>query len=94
MRRCIELAQRADGLVRRPCVGAVVLSKDGRVVGEGYKHLVEHTKLVMHAERAALNCADGSVRDGTLITTLEPCVRKKYRNLYFLHAVNLLLTQG
>jgi diaminohydroxyphosphoribosylaminopyrimidine deaminase/5-amino-6-(5-phosphoribosylamino)uracil reductase len=71
MRRCLELAGRAEGNTSpNPMVGAVVVH-DGTIIGEGY-HLKAGTP---HAEVHALN----SVRDrkllpqSTLYVSLEPC---------------------
>lgn len=71
MRRCLDLAVRAEGLTRpNPMVGAVVVHK-GLIIGEGY-----HRKAGgPHAEVVAI----GSVNDknllgeSTLYVSLEPC---------------------
>jgi diaminohydroxyphosphoribosylaminopyrimidine deaminase/5-amino-6-(5-phosphoribosylamino)uracil reductase len=50
-------------------VGAVVLSSDGRVVGEGW-----HAEFGdRHAEPVALAAAGERARGATLVVTLEPC---------------------
>jgi len=71
MRRCLELAARAEGLTYpNPMVGAVIVHK-GKIIGEGY-HLKAGEP---HAEVIAIN----SVRDklllenSTLYVNLEPC---------------------
>jgi diaminohydroxyphosphoribosylaminopyrimidine deaminase/5-amino-6-(5-phosphoribosylamino)uracil reductase len=70
MRRALELAHRADGCVApRPPVGAVVVSSDGEVVGEGYTR----RKPGPHAEGAALEQAGERARGATVYCTLEPC---------------------
>jgi diaminohydroxyphosphoribosylaminopyrimidine deaminase/5-amino-6-(5-phosphoribosylamino)uracil reductase len=52
-----------------PHVGAVVLSREGAVVGRGF-----HPRRGReHAEVAALREAGGAARGGTLYVTLEPC---------------------
>ena len=52
MRRALELAQEAEGFTApNPMVGAVVVSADGRIVGEGY----HHAPGLPHAEVEALN---------------------------------------
>ncbi len=70
MRRCLELARQAEGRTSpNPVVGAVVLNKDGAVVGEGY-----HRKAGQpHAEVNALNQAGSASLGGTLYVNLEPC---------------------
>ncbi|GAA1349023.1 bifunctional diaminohydroxyphosphoribosylaminopyrimidine deaminase/5-amino-6-(5-phosphoribosylamino)uracil reductase RibD [Falsarthrobacter nasiphocae] len=71
MRRALELAQRTPAGAN-PRVGAVVLSDDGAVLGEGW-HRGAGTP---HAEPAALEDARSrghDVRGGTIVITLEPC---------------------
>lgn len=62
----------AGGLGRtspNPAVGAVILNRDGKVVGEGL-HLRAGEP---HAEVFALREAEGQTQGGTLYVTLEPC---------------------
>ena len=69
MRRALELARQAVGLVGpRPAVGAVLV-KDGRVVGEGFTR----PEPGPHAEIVALEQAGGAASGSTLYATLEPC---------------------
>lgn len=70
MRLALDLAWRGWGRVQpNPLVGAVVLSSEGRVVGEGW-----HAEFgERHAEPAALDAAGERARGGTLVVTLEPC---------------------
>ena len=70
MRRALELAARAEGSVSpRPPVGAVVVSAEGRVAGEGWTRPAPGP----HAEVDALQAAGPAARGGTLYVTLEPC---------------------
>lgn len=70
MRRCFELARRAEGWASpNPLVGCVVV-KDGRVVGEG----THWGPGRVHAEREALFKAGTKARGSTLYVNLEPCV--------------------
>ena len=66
----LDLAWRGWGRVQpNPLVGAVVLSSDGRVVGEGW-----HAEFGQrHAEPLALDAAGERARGATLVVTLEPC---------------------
>jgi diaminohydroxyphosphoribosylaminopyrimidine deaminase/5-amino-6-(5-phosphoribosylamino)uracil reductase len=69
--RCIELAKQGRGHVSpNPRVGAVVISENGNVIGEGYhQHYGD-----AHAEVAALSsCENGATRGSTLYVNLEPC---------------------
>ena len=50
-------------------VGAVIVSADGEVVGEGYHHKAGQP----HAEINALKEAKKLARGGTIYVTLEPC---------------------
>jgi diaminohydroxyphosphoribosylaminopyrimidine deaminase/5-amino-6-(5-phosphoribosylamino)uracil reductase len=70
MRRALALAERGRGLTSpNPVVGAVVVGRDGAVVGEG-AHLRAGGP---HAEIEALREAGDRARGGTLYVTLEPC---------------------
>lgn len=76
MRRCLELARRAEGKTSpNPIVGSVVLDKNGKLVGEGF-----HAKAgEAHAEKEALANAGAKARGGTLYVSLEPCRHIKNR---------------
>lgn len=70
MRRAIELAEGGRyGASPNPMVGAVVVSSQGRVIGEG-----AHLRCGgPHAEVVALAAASEPVRGATLVVNLEPC---------------------
>lgn len=70
MARALFHAARGRGRTSpNPVVGAVVVSADGLVVGQGY-----HTRAgAPHAEVHALEMAGERARGGTLYCTLEPC---------------------
>jgi diaminohydroxyphosphoribosylaminopyrimidine deaminase/5-amino-6-(5-phosphoribosylamino)uracil reductase len=70
MRRALFHAARATGATApNPVVGAVVVSREGIVVGQG-----RHPKAGdPHAEVFALEEAGQRARGGTLYVTLEPC---------------------
>jgi len=70
MQRAGFLAERGRGRTTpNPMVGAVVVSSDGIVVGQG-AHLVAGGP---HAEIHALDAAGTAARGATLYCTLEPC---------------------
>lgn len=72
MQRAFELAERGWGRVSpNPLVGAVVVSEDDNVVGEGW-HEGPGTP---HAEAMALGVAGDAARGATVVCTLEPCNR-------------------
>ena len=69
IRRALALAAKGARRVRpNPRVGAVVVSPDGIIVGEGW-----HRRLGgPHAEVAAVDAAGDAARGATLYLTLEP----------------------
>jgi diaminohydroxyphosphoribosylaminopyrimidine deaminase/5-amino-6-(5-phosphoribosylamino)uracil reductase len=70
MERALFVAERGRGRTTpNPLVGAVVVSPDDVVVGQG-AHLEAGGP---HAEVVALDDAVGQTRDATLYVTLEPC---------------------
>lgn len=73
MRHALELAARGRfGASPNPMVGAVVLDRDGELVGEGYHAVCGGP----HAEVVALEEAGERARGGTLYVTLEPCAHQ------------------
>ena len=70
MARALFHAARGRGRTSpNPVVGAVVVSADGVVVGQGYHARAGEP----HAEVHALTTAGSAARGGTLYCTLEPC---------------------
>lgn len=68
--RALELARQGIGLTSpNPCVGAVLVSESGEVLGTG-SHTYDGVK---HAEVLALEQAGGKARGATLYLNLEPC---------------------
>ncbi|MCP4449127.1 MAG: bifunctional diaminohydroxyphosphoribosylaminopyrimidine deaminase/5-amino-6-(5-phosphoribosylamino)uracil reductase RibD [Myxococcales bacterium] len=76
MRHCLELALQAAGKTSpNPMVGAIVLDREGKLVGEGF-----HARSgLAHAEKIALEVAGRRAVGGTLYTNLEPCKHVKNR---------------
>lgn len=68
MRRAIALAQ-PHHTHPNPRVGAVLVDRDGEVIGEG-AHAGPGTD---HAEVVAIKAATGDTNGGTIYVTLEPC---------------------
>lgn len=71
MRRCLELAVKAEGMTYpNPMVGAVIVC-DGEIIGEGY-HLKPGGP---HAEVIAINSVSDKslLKSSTLYVSLEPC---------------------
>lgn len=72
LKRAVELAERGRLTTHpNPPVGAVVVSADGSIVGEGWHERAGEA----HAEVHALRAAGGRARGATLYVTLEPCAR-------------------
>jgi diaminohydroxyphosphoribosylaminopyrimidine deaminase/5-amino-6-(5-phosphoribosylamino)uracil reductase len=70
MRRALELGILARGRTSpNPAVGAVVVTADGQIAGEGFTQPPGQA----HAEVVALAEAGGNAMGGTLFVTLEPC---------------------
>ncbi|GAB2463228.1 dihydrofolate reductase family protein [Jatrophihabitans fulvus] len=70
MHRALALADLVRGTTSpNPAVGAVVLSADGRLAGEGATTPAGGP----HAEVVALGAAGEAARGGTVVVTLEPC---------------------
>lgn len=68
----LDLAARGPLPDPNPRVGAVILDRDRRVVGQGF-HAGAGTP---HAETIALAQAGSAARGGTAYTTLEPCAHR------------------
>ena len=70
MRRALALAALGEGRTSpNPLVGALVLDRNGQLVGEGFHPRAGDP----HAEVGALRQAGERARGGTLVVTLEPC---------------------
>lgn len=70
MRRALELARLGQGRVEpNPCVGAVVVDSQLRLLGEGFHERFGGP----HAEVNALRDAGPAARGATLFVTLAPC---------------------
>ncbi len=77
MLKALELAEKAYALGEIP-VGAIVVSPEGEVIGEGYnlrEHLnspIAHAEIIA-IEQAAKRLGQWRLTDCTLYVTLEPC---------------------
>ena len=70
MERALSIASRGNGKTKpNPCVGCVILNKEGEVVGEGWHRKVGER----HAEVVALERAGHRENGGTAYVSLEPC---------------------
>ncbi len=77
MERALELAKKAASLGEIP-VGAVVVTNDGDIIGEGYNLRETNISPLAHAEMIAIDAAAKKLgrrrlSDCTIFVTLEPC---------------------
>ncbi|MGR6979884.1 tRNA adenosine(34) deaminase TadA [Testudinibacter sp. P27/CKL/0425] len=77
MQRALELADYAESLGEIP-VGAVLVSADGEIIGEGWNTSILKHDPTAHAEIEAIRKGASAVKnyrllDTTLYVTLEPC---------------------
>lgn len=77
MLKALELAQKAFDQGEIP-VGAIVVGKDGEIVGAGYNQRETKKSPLAHAEilaieKAAQTLGEWRLSDCTLYVTLEPC---------------------
>lgn len=78
MRHALDLAQRAQHENDEIPVGAVVVSAEGELLGEGWNRNITESDPSAHAEVVAMRSAGAKVGnyrllDTTLYVTLEPC---------------------
>jgi tRNA(adenine34) deaminase len=77
MELALSEARRAAAIDEVP-VGAIVVAKDGRVIGRGHNHPIAADDPTAHAEIVALREASRSIGNyrlvgATLYCTIEPC---------------------
>ena len=77
MEKALELAQKAASRGEIP-VGAIVVDKDGAIIGEGFNRREELQSPTAHAEVLAIEQAAKTLKNRrlsgcTLYVTLEPC---------------------
>ncbi len=74
MRRALQLAKLGEGLVSpNPMVGAVIVSADGRIIGEGYHHHYGGPHAEVCAITSVMEKDKELLKDSTIYVTLEPC---------------------
>jgi diaminohydroxyphosphoribosylaminopyrimidine deaminase/5-amino-6-(5-phosphoribosylamino)uracil reductase len=73
MRRALDLARQGIGLTSpNPCVGAVIVDREGNTIGEG-SYTYDGLK---HAEILALEQAGDKAKGATVYISLEPCAHQ------------------
>ena len=74
MRRCIQLARNGQQNAKpNPMVGAVIVSSDGRVIGEGYHVRCGKAHAEVNAFASVRAEDEPLLKDATLYVSLEPC---------------------
>lgn len=74
MRRALGLAAAGRGHVSpNPMVGAVIVSPDGRIIGEGWHRRYGGPHAEVNAVRAVADCDRCLLPQSTIYVTLEPC---------------------
>lgn len=74
MRRAIGLATRGAGHVSpNPMVGAVIVSEDGSIIGEGWHRMYGGPHAEVNAVRSVRETDRQLLRRSTIYVTLEPC---------------------
>lgn len=78
MQKAYTLALKAEKLGEVP-VGAVLVSKEGQLLGTGFNQTIAHHDPTAHAEVIAIRNAAEQLKnhrllDTTLYVTLEPCI--------------------
>lgn len=74
MRRCLQLARNGQLLAKpNPMVGAVIVSKEGRIIGEGYHVRCGEGHAEVNAFASVKNEDEALLREATVYVSLEPC---------------------
>ena len=74
MRRCLQLARNGwQNAKPNPMVGAVLVSADGRIIGEGYHVRCGEGHAEVNAFASVHPEDEGLLREATLYVSLEPC---------------------
>lgn len=74
MRRCIQLALNGQHLAKpNPMVGAVIVSDDGRIIGEGYHVRCGEGHAEVNAFASVRPVDEALLPQATIYVSLEPC---------------------
>lgn len=74
MRRALELARFGAGHVSpNPMVGAVIVSPDGRIIGEGWHRKFGEAHAEVNAMKSVADNERHLIPESTIYVTLEPC---------------------
>lgn len=74
MRRCLQLARNGQLLAKpNPMVGAVIVSKEGKIIGEGYHVRCGKGHAEVNAFASVKNEDEALLHEATVYVSLEPC---------------------
>ena len=74
MRRCLQLAANGEQLAKpNPMVGAVIVSKEGRIIGEGYHVRCGEGHAEVNAFASVRPKDEVLLSESTIYVSLEPC---------------------
>ena len=74
MRRCLQLARNGQQNAKpNPMVGAVIVSGDGRIIGEGYHVRCGENHAEVNAFASVREEDESLLTEATLYVSLEPC---------------------
>ena len=74
MHRCLQLARNGQLLAKpNPMVGAVIVSKEGRIIGEGYHVRCGKGHAEVNAFASVKNEDEALLHEATVYVSLEPC---------------------
>ena len=74
MRRALELARLGmDYASPNPMVGAVIMSPDGRIIGEGWHRRCGEGHAEVNAVASVSEADRALLAESTMFVTLEPC---------------------
>lgn len=74
MRRCLQLAHNGQQLAKpNPMVGAVIVSKEGRIIGEGYHIRCGEGHAEVNAFASVKKEDEPLLHESTIYVSLEPC---------------------
>lgn len=74
MRRCLQLAENGRQNAKpNPMVGAVIVSKDGRIIGEGYHIRCGEGHAEVNAFASVKDADEPLLKEATIYVSLEPC---------------------
>ncbi|MBM6993989.1 MAG: bifunctional diaminohydroxyphosphoribosylaminopyrimidine deaminase/5-amino-6-(5-phosphoribosylamino)uracil reductase RibD [Prevotella sp.] len=74
MRRCLQLARNGmQNAKPNPMVGAVIVSRDGRIIGEGYHVRCGQGHAEVNAFASVRPADEPLLRESTIYVSLEPC---------------------